>query len=75
MSDMWVGTDEHEGVRAQPRKDVKPPPHWRLDAIAHTPRPRSLTLGADRATALFIEDEQTSDVYRLDVNERRCRSA
>ena len=34
---MWVGTDEHEGVRAQQRKDVEPPPDWRLEAVAHTP--------------------------------------
>jgi hypothetical protein len=34
---IWVGKDEHEGVRAQPRKDLEPPPHWRLEAIAHTP--------------------------------------
>jgi hypothetical protein len=38
---IWVGRDEHEGVRAQPRKDLEPPPHWRLEAIARTPRPRS----------------------------------
>ena len=40
---IWVGKDEHEGVLAQPRKDLKPPPHWRLEAVAATPRPRSLT--------------------------------
>ena len=45
---IWVGKDEHEGVLAQPRKDLKPPPHWRLEAVAATPRPRSLTVGADR---------------------------
>ena len=31
---IWVGHDEHEGVLAQPRKDLKPPPHWRLEAVA-----------------------------------------
>ena len=46
---MWVGRDEHEGVRAQARKDVKPPPHWRLEAIAQTPRPHSLTRRAAAA--------------------------
>src|SRR4051794_9198404 len=64
---MWVGKDEHEGVRAQPRKDLEPPPHWRLEAVAHTPRPRSLTLGADRRRALFIQDADTSDVWTLDL--------
>jgi dipeptidyl aminopeptidase/acylaminoacyl peptidase len=64
---MWVGQDEHEGVRAQPRKDLKPPPHWRLEAVARTPRPRSLTLSADRRHACFIQDADTSDVYWLDL--------
>ena len=36
-SAMWIGKDEHEGVLAQPRKDLKPPPHWRLEAVAYTP--------------------------------------
>lgn len=59
----------HEGVRAQPRKDLAPPPHWRLEAVAHTPRPRSLTLAADRRHACFIEDRDTSDVYWLDLEQ------
>jgi dipeptidyl aminopeptidase/acylaminoacyl peptidase len=64
---IWVGRDEHLGVRAQPRKDLKPPPHWRLEAVAATNRPRSLTIGADRRQALFIEDDETSDVWLLDL--------
>ena len=64
---IWVGRDEHHGVRAQQRKDLKPPPHWRLEAVAATPRPRSLTLGADRRRAVFIEDAETSDVWLLDL--------
>lgn len=64
---IWVGRDEHHGVCAQPRKDVDPPPHWRLEAVARTPRPRSLTIGPDRRTAVFIEDRQTSDVWLLDL--------
>ena len=47
---IWVGKDEHHGVRAQPRKDLPPPPHWRLEAIAHTPRPRT-PVGRDRRPA------------------------
>jgi dipeptidyl aminopeptidase/acylaminoacyl peptidase len=65
---IWVGKDEHNGVRAQKRKDLDPPPHWRLEAIARTPRPRSLTIGPDRRRAVFIEDRQTSDVYLLDLD-------
>jgi dipeptidyl aminopeptidase/acylaminoacyl peptidase len=64
---IWVGKDEHHGVRAQPRKDLDPPPHWRLEAVARTPRPRSLTIAPDRRRAVFIEDRQTSDVWLLDL--------
>jgi dipeptidyl aminopeptidase/acylaminoacyl peptidase len=63
---IWVGRDEHEGVRAQPRKDVKPPQHWRLEAIAQTPRPRSLHVVGGQA--VFIEDGgDTSDLRLLDL--------
>jgi WD40-like Beta Propeller Repeat len=64
---MWVGRDEHEGVRAQPRKDLEPPPHWRLDAIARTPRPRSLHVVGGRA--VFIEDRGTSDLWLLELED------
>ena len=68
---MWVGKDEHEGVRAQARKDVKPPPHWRLEAIAQTPRPHSLT-GARRPRASSSRPSaETSDVWLLDLDGRR----
>ena len=65
---IWVGRDEHHGVRAQQRKDLKPPPHWRLEAVAATARPRSLTIGADRRHFAFIEDAETSDVWLLDTD-------
>jgi dipeptidyl aminopeptidase/acylaminoacyl peptidase len=65
---VWVGRDEHNGVQAQHRKDLKPPPHWRLEAIAATRRPRSLTVGGDRRRAVFIEDGDTSDVWMLDLD-------
>ena len=64
---MWVGKDEHHGVRAEPRKDLEPPPHWRLEAVVATPMPRTLTLAADRRRAVFIEDRDTSDVFLLDL--------
>ena len=66
---IWVGKDEHEGVLAQPRKDLKPPPHWRLEAVAATPRPRSLTVGADGRSAVMIEDGENSDVWLLDLEQ------
>jgi dipeptidyl aminopeptidase/acylaminoacyl peptidase len=65
---IWVGKDEHEGVPSQPRKDLSPPSHWRLEAVAATPRPRSLTIAADRRRAVFIEDRDTSDVWLLDLD-------
>ncbi len=65
--DVWLGKDEVEGVPSQPRKDLKPPPHWRLEAVVATERPRSLTLGADGRTALFIQDRDTSDVWLLEL--------
>ena len=37
--DVWLGKDEVEGVPSQPRKDLKPPPNWRLEAVAATERP------------------------------------
>jgi dipeptidyl aminopeptidase/acylaminoacyl peptidase len=67
-SAIWIGKDEHEGVLAQPRKDLKPPPHWRLEAVAYTPMPRTLTIGADRRRAVFIQDADTSDVWLLDLD-------
>jgi dipeptidyl aminopeptidase/acylaminoacyl peptidase len=63
---IWVGKDEHEGVRAQPRKDVEPPAHWRLEAIAQTPRPHSLTVRGRHA--VFVEAAaEASDVWLLDL--------
>lgn len=64
---VWIGKDETEGTPSQPRKDVKPPPHWRLEAVAATERPRSLTIGAGRDTVAFIQDRDSSDVWLLDL--------
>jgi dipeptidyl aminopeptidase/acylaminoacyl peptidase len=64
---VWVGKDEHHGVLSEPRPDVRPAPHWRLEAVAATPMPRSLTVGADRRSAVFIEDGESSDVWLLDL--------
>jgi hypothetical protein len=65
---IWVGKDEHEGVRAQPRKDLAPPAHWRLEAIARTPRPGSLTVQG--RLAVFVEDgDDCSDLWLLDLED------
>jgi dipeptidyl aminopeptidase/acylaminoacyl peptidase len=66
---LWVGKDEFEGIPVPERKDLKPPPHWRLEAIARVERPRSLVLGDDRRHAAFIQDRDTSDVWLLDLAE------
>jgi dipeptidyl aminopeptidase/acylaminoacyl peptidase len=67
MHEHWMGRDEAEGIPVQPRKDLLPPPHWRLEAVAATERPRSLAVGADRRRAVFIQDRDTSDVWLLDL--------
>src|SRR4051812_3397923 len=63
---IWVGKDEHEGVLAQPRKDLEPPPHWRLEAIAQTPRPHSLSARGGKAV-FIVAAAETSDVWLLDL--------
>jgi dipeptidyl aminopeptidase/acylaminoacyl peptidase len=65
---IWVGKDEHNGVLSEPRSDVEPPTHWRLEAVVRTPRPRSLTVSADRRQVVYIEDAETSDVWLLDLD-------
>jgi hypothetical protein len=62
----WIGKDERGGIPVPPRVDLRPPPHWRLEAIAAVERPRSLTLGADGRTAILVLDRDTSDVWLLD---------
>ena len=64
---IWIGKDEHGGIPVPERKDVPPPAHWRLEAIAHGARPRSLTVAGDGRTAVFIEDRETSDLQVLDL--------
>ena len=66
---LWIGTDACGGTPSQARKDLDPPSHWRLEAVVATERPRSLTLGADGQTAIFIQDRDTSDVWLLDLEE------
>ncbi len=63
----WIGKDERGGIPVPPRPDVPPPPHWRLEAVAAVERPRSLTLGVDGRTALFVLDRDTSDVWLLEL--------
>ena len=61
-----IGTEERGGLPIPPRADVQPPPHWRLDAIAATERPRDLALAPGSGSVAFILDRDTSDVWALE---------
>lgn len=63
----WVGTDESGGIPNPGRPDVRPPAHWRLEAVAATERPRQLELSPDGATIAFMLDRDTSDVWTIPV--------
>jgi dipeptidyl aminopeptidase/acylaminoacyl peptidase len=58
-----VGKDEHGGVPSQPRPDLDPPPHWRLDMVTAVDRPRHPAVSPDGTTTLFILDGESSDVW------------
>lgn len=61
-----TGKDTWGGVAAsQPRKDLPPPPHWRLEAVAATPQIHDLVVAPDGTTVAFILDraELGSDVW------------
>jgi dipeptidyl aminopeptidase/acylaminoacyl peptidase len=73
LEQLWIGKEERQGIPVPPRKDLDPPPHWRLEAIAATDRPRSLTVGAGGRRAVFVEDRDTSDVYLLDLDDPGAR--
>ena len=66
-SSLWVGKEEYGGVPTPTRRGDPNPPHWRLEAIAATERPRSISLGADGRTLVYVDDRDTSDVWLLDV--------
>lgn len=69
MSDKpWLGRDEVGGVASQPRADLKPPPHWRLDAIFATERPHHPAVSPDGTKAAFVLSASgTSDIYLAEV--------
>jgi dipeptidyl aminopeptidase/acylaminoacyl peptidase len=63
----WVGTDEAGGVPNPGRPDVPPPPHWRLEMVAATERPRQIELSPDGSTLAFVLDRDTSDVWTVSL--------
>lgn len=66
-SRLWVGREEYGGIPTPTRRGDPNPPHWRLEAVAATERPRSISLGRDGRTLALIQDRDTSDVWLLDV--------
>jgi dipeptidyl aminopeptidase/acylaminoacyl peptidase len=70
---LWIGKEEYGGVPTPTRRGDPNPSHWRLDAIAATERPRSISLGADGRTLVFIQDRETSDIWLLDLEQGKPR--
>lgn len=64
----WIGTDEAGGLPNPGRPDVQPPPHWRLDMVAATERPRQCEVSPDGTTVAFVLDRDTSDVWTIPVS-------
>ncbi|CAN5875310.1 hypothetical protein BH23ACT5_BH23ACT5_10170 [soil metagenome] len=68
---MTVGTDEWGGLApSQERKDVPPPPHWRLEAVAAVERPHHLRVSPDGRQLAFILDRADlgSDVWVMSAD-------
>lgn len=68
MPKWWVGTDERGGIPNPGRPDPVPPPHWRLEMITATERPRQCELSPDGTTVAFMLDRDTSDVWTVPVS-------
>ncbi len=66
---VWIGKEEYGGVPTPTRRGDPNPPHWRLEAIAATERPRSISIGSDGRAVAFIQDRDTSDVWLLDLDD------
>ncbi|HEU4917050.1 MAG TPA: S9 family peptidase [Acidimicrobiia bacterium] len=65
---LFVGKDLVGGIPSQPRPDLEPPKHWRLEDVFATARPHHPTLSPDRSTVAFVLDlEGTSDIWSLDL--------
>ena len=68
----WIGKEEYGGVPTPTRRGDPNPPHWRLEAVAATERPRSISLAADGRTLAFIQDR--GHLRRLAARSRWRRS-
>ena len=70
---LWVGKEELGGVPTQERRGSPLPPHWRLEAVWATERPRTPSISADGRLVAFIQDRDTSDIRLLQLETARCR--
>lgn len=59
-----TGVVEHGGIPVPSRPEVRPPPHWRLEAVAAVERPRQPDVRGDRIA--FIIDRDSSDVWVIE---------
>jgi len=64
----WIGKEEFGGLPTPTRRGDPRPPNWRLEAIAATERPRSISLGNDGRSLVYVDDRETSDVWALDLD-------
>jgi dipeptidyl aminopeptidase/acylaminoacyl peptidase len=63
----WVGVEEYGGVPTPTRRGNPHPPHWRLEAVWATERPRTPSISRDGRLVAFIQDRDTSDVWLLEL--------
>jgi dipeptidyl aminopeptidase/acylaminoacyl peptidase len=70
---MWIGNEEYGGLPTPARRGSALPPHWRLEAVTATERPRSISLGRDGRTLVYVHDRETSDVWVLDLADGAAR--
>lgn len=64
----WLGRYERVGVPSQPRPDLQPPTHWRLDAIYATERPHHPSVSPDGSKVAFVlSSGAESDIWVMPV--------
>ena len=68
---VFVGKDLVGGIPSQPRPDLKPPSHWRLEDVFATARPHHPAVSPARSTVAFVLDlEGTSDIWSIRLADR-----
>jgi dipeptidyl aminopeptidase/acylaminoacyl peptidase len=64
---LWIGTEDHFGVRSMDRPDAPEAKTWSLEAIAAVERPHHAVVSPDGSRVSFILDRDTSDVWVADI--------